>query len=138
MKKIAMAALLVSFGLGAAESSALADPSYSIKVDAPSVKRASAGVAKIHIVPGPGFHFNKDYPAKMVLDGVPAGVMVKKLTFTAKDAAALSEAGAEFDVGYTASQAGKKTLTGELKFAVCSASSCDPKKEKLSFTVEVK
>jgi hypothetical protein len=50
----------------------------------------------------------------------------------------LEEGGAEFDVAFTSADAGKKTFSGEFKFAVCSASTCDPKKEKLSFTVEVK
>ena len=29
--------------------------------------------------------------------------------------------GGEFDVAYTAAEAGKKVVTGEIKFAVCSA-----------------
>lgn len=118
-------------------SGAFADPAYTIRVDAPPVKKAHPGVAKIHIAPGQGFHFNKDYPASVTVTA-PAGVTVPKTKLTAKDAASLSETGAEFDVAYTPSQKGKKTFTGELKFAVCSASSCDPKKEKLAFTVEVK
>ena len=68
----------------------------------------------------------------------PAGVTVDKPKQTAKDAIKLEEAGADFDVTFTPSEPGQKTFTGELKFAVCSANSCDPKKQALNFTVDVK
>src|SRR6185503_13509574 len=137
MKKVALSAFVLALGLGTVALADHSDPAYQIKVDAPPAHKAKRGVAKIHIAPGAGFHFNKDYPAQATVQA-PAGVTVEKAKLTAKDAVALSEKGAEFDVAYTPAEAGRKTFTGELKFAVCSASSCDPKKEKLSFTVEVK
>lgn len=136
MNKIACAALSLSLGLSLS-GIAFADPAYQIKIDAPPAHREKRAVAKIRIAPGAGFHFNKDYPAQATVQA-PAGVTVEKAKLTAKDAVALSEKGAEFDVAYTPSAAGAKTFTGELKFAVCSANSCDPKREKVSFTVEVK
>jgi hypothetical protein len=128
---------LVSCVLGA-PAVALADPAYSVKIDAPPGKTAQKGVVKIVIQPGTGFHVNKDYPTSLTLTGIPAGVLVDKMKQTAKDAAKLTEQEAEFDVSYTASAAGKQTVTGDLKFAVCSANSCDPKKEKLTFVVDIK
>ena len=80
---------------------------------------------------------NKDYPTNLSVVA-PAGATVDKPKQGAKDAVKFAEEGADFDVAYTCNEAGKQTFTGELKFAVCSASSCDPKKEKLSFTVDVK
>ena len=69
---------------------------------------------------------NKEYPTSLVLSTVPAGVIVDKMKQTMKDAAKWEEAGGEFDVAYTAAEAGKKTVSGEIKFAVCSANTCDP------------
>ena len=125
----------VAFLLSSA-TAAFADSSYSIKVDAPSAKKTQRAVAKIHIAPGAGFHVNKDYPTSVTVVP-PTNVVVEKPKQTGKDAIKLAEEGADFEVAFTPADAGKKTFTGELKFAVCSASSCDPKKEKLSFTVDV-
>jgi hypothetical protein len=114
-----------------------ADASYALRLEVPPAKRGQKGVARIHIAPGAGFHMNRDYP--MVVSVVaPAGLAIERPKQTAKDAVKLEEAGVDFDVAYTASEAGAKLVTGELKFAVCNASSCDPKKEKLSFTIDVK
>jgi hypothetical protein len=128
---LAAAALLLP------EASALADSSFAIKVSAPPAAPQKRAVAKIHIAPGAGFHVNKDYPT-VVSVVAPPGVMVEKARQTAKDAVRLEEAGADFDIAFTPKEPGKKVFTGELKFAVCSADSCDPKKEQLAFTVEVK
>jgi hypothetical protein len=126
------------FGILCAPAVALADPSYALKIDAPPGKAAQKGLVKILIQPGSGYHVNKDYPASLTLTTIPAGVTVDKTKQTAKDATKLTEQEAEFDVSYTAATAGKQTVAGELKFAVCSANSCDPKKEKLTFVVDVK
>ncbi|MDB4969635.1 MAG: hypothetical protein JWN44_5324 [Myxococcales bacterium] len=115
-----------------------ADASYVLKVDAPAAKKGEKAVARVHITPGAGYHVNKEYPTSLVFTAVPAGVLVDKMKLTGKDAAKLEEAGAEFDVAYTAAQPGKKVVSGELKFAVCSATTCDPKKSNVSFEIDVK
>src|SRR5258708_2802938 len=113
---------------------AYADGSFTVKVEAPAGQKAHKGVAKIHVTPGAGFHVNKEYPAQAKVVA-PAGVTVDKDKVTPSK---VEEAGLDFEVAYTPADAGKKTFTGELKFAVCSANSCDPKKEALNFTVDVK
>ena len=112
--------------------------SYVLKVEAPPAKKGQKAVAKVKITPGSGYHMNKEYPTSLVLSSVPAGVLVDKMKMTAKDAAKWEEAEGEFDVAYTANEAGKKTVSGEIKFAVCSANTCDPKKSNVSFEIDVK
>jgi hypothetical protein len=136
-------ALVAVFAVPAVAATAVAQgpatvASYVLKVDAPAAKAGQKGVAKVHITPGAGYHMNKEYPTSLVFTAVPAGVLVDKMKLTAKDAAKFEEAGAEFDVAYTAAQPGKKVVTGELKFAVCSATTCDPKKSNVSFEIDVK
>jgi hypothetical protein len=135
-------ALLLSASLFAAPAVALADGAdtggYRIQIEVAPSKKAQKSVAKIHIAPAAGYHVNKEYPTTMTLSDVPAGILVDRLKQTAKDAVKLEEAGAEFDVAFTPADAGKKTINGELRFAVCSANSCDPKSAKLSIPVEVK
>ncbi|HEX9101357.1 MAG TPA: hypothetical protein VF997_04100 [Polyangia bacterium] len=112
--------------------------SYVLKVEAPPAKKGQKAVAKVKITPGAGYHMNKEYPTSLVLAAVPAGVTVDKMKQTMKDATKWEEAGGEFDVAYTAAETGKKTVSGEIKFAVCSANTCDPKKSNISFEIDVK
>jgi hypothetical protein len=114
------------------------ESSYVLKVDVSPAKKGQKAVAKVHITPGAGYHMNKEYPTSLVFTTVPAGVSVDKMKLTAKDAAKFEEAGAEFDIAYTAAQLGKKVVSGEIKFAVCSATTCDPKKSAVSFEIDVK
>jgi hypothetical protein len=122
----------------AASVGAQVQQSYVLKVEAPPAKKGQKSVAKIRITPGAGYHMNKEYPTSLVLNAVPAGVTVDKMKWTMKDATKWEEAGGEFDVPFTSTEAGKKTVTGELKFAVCSATTCDPKKSNVSFEIDVK
>jgi hypothetical protein len=110
---------------------AFGDPSYSVKIEAAPGKKATPGTVKIHLAPGTGYHVNRDYPTKLTVTP-PAGATVDKPKQTVADT------GADFELSYTCTEAGQKTFTGELKFAVCTEKTCDPKKEKLSFTVDVK
>jgi hypothetical protein len=133
MKKLVAAVALFSLPALAQQPSG-----YVLKVDAPPAKKGQKAVAKVTITPGAGYHMNKEYPTSLVLNSIPAGVMVDKMKQTIKDAAKWEEAGGEFDVAYTAAEPGKKTVTGEIKFAVCSATTCDPKKSNVSFEIDVK
>lgn len=112
--------------------------SYVLKVEAPPAKKGQKAVAKVRITPAAGYHMNKEYPTSLVLSAVPSGVTVDKMKWTMKDAAKWEEAEGEFDIAYTAADAGKKTVSGEIKFAVCSATTCDPKKSNVSFEIDVK
>jgi hypothetical protein len=118
-------------------ATARADSSYVLNVEVPPAQQGRRATAKIRITPATGYHINKEYPAEIVLVP-PAGVTLAKAKLAGKDAARLDEQAAEFDIGYTATQPGKKTVTGEIKFAVCSANSCDPKKIKLALDLEIR
>ncbi|HEY1585411.1 MAG TPA: hypothetical protein VGH63_06950, partial [Polyangia bacterium] len=122
MKKLVALVALVSLpALAQQQGERSTTSSYLLKVEAPPAKKGQKSVAKIRITPGAGFHMNKEYPTSLVLSTVPAGVTVDKMKQTVKDAAKWEEAGGEFDVAYTASNPGKQTVSGEIKFAVCSA-----------------
>ncbi len=137
MKKLVLVALSLVAPMALADRAA-ADASYVLKWDAPVAKSGQRAVAKLKVTPGAGFHINKEYPTSLVLSSVPAGVTVDKIKFGAKDAARWEEQGGEFEVAYRAVKPGKQVVSGELKFAVCSANSCDPKKSAVSFEIDVK
>ncbi len=131
MRTIGLMAALLLPNIG------FADPSYALKIETPAAQKAKRAVVKLHVTPGAGFHMNQQFPTVVSVVG-PAGVTVEHPKQNGKDAVKFDEHQADFDVAFVAADAGKKQFSGEFKFAVCSATSCDPKKEKLSFAVEVK
>lgn len=121
-----------------AAPTASTDPSFSYKFEVPApAKKGQRAVVTLRLLPGAGYHMNKDFPTSLTLTA-PAGLGLEKTKQGAKDATKFEDGGAVFEIGLTGSELGPKVVTGDLKFAVCTATSCDPKREKVSFTVEVK
>jgi hypothetical protein len=135
MKKI-LAAILVTVAM---TGTAIAGSNYKVNVSAPAAKVSTRSVAKITVEPTAGYKMNLEYPTKVTLTA-PEGVTLEKAKITLKDAdaAKIDKASAQFDVAYTADKPGKKTITGEVKFAVCTENDCIPQSERLSFDIDVK
>jgi hypothetical protein len=134
MKRALASAILL---VAALAGTAFAADNYKLSVEAPKAAVSARSVAKIKVLPTSGFHINVDYPTKVTITP-PDGVTLEKAKQTSKDAVKLDKSAAEFDVAFTSSAKGKKTFTGELKFAVCTENTCDPRVEKLSFEVDVR
>jgi hypothetical protein len=109
---------------------------YTVTISKVAARVNERATARIVIVPAKGYHINKDFPTSLKLTALP-GVTVEKLELGKADAR-LSEQEGSFEVGLTASQAGLKNIAGNLKFAVCSESSCDPQREAVTIAVEAK
>ena len=110
---------------------------FSLTVDAPAARVGAAAQVRVKVAAAAGYHVNKEYPTSLKLTA-PAGIEMPKATMTAKDGAKIETQAASFEIGYTAREAGKKVVTGTVSFAVCSETTCDPHREKLSFTIDVK
>ncbi|MEO6952275.1 MAG: hypothetical protein ABI321_10715 [Polyangia bacterium] len=108
-----------------------------MKVDVPAAKAGQHTVVKLHVKPGQGYHMNKEFPVGVTLNPT-AGIKADKPHLGKADAARFEEAGADFDLDLVAATPGKQVVTADMKFAVCSATACEPKREKVSFTLEVK
>jgi hypothetical protein len=136
MKNIlSIAALLMTVLTGTAFAH---DEDYAVSIKAPAAKASEKGVAKLKVTPKGKFHMNMEYPIKLTISA-PSGVTVEKAKQTAKDATKLDQAAAEFDIAFKSDSPGKKSFTGELKFAICEEqTSCHPHAEKVSFDVDVK
>jgi methionine-rich copper-binding protein CopC len=135
MKKTISAILAVL----AISGSAFAGSNYELSVKAPAAKMAEKSVAKIKVVPTNGYKMNVEYPTKVTLTA-PEGVTLAKakLTKADSDSVKVDKASAEFSVEFTAASAGKKTFTGEAKFAVCTETECLNQVAPVSFSVDVK
>lgn len=119
-------------------STAFAGGEYKLDVKAPaSAKKGEKATTTIHIEGTGGYHINQEYPTKLTITA-PAGVKVDKATQSKADAKKFAEGGADFAVDFTPSETGKKSFTGELKFAYCKTTDCNPKSEKIAFDVDVK
>ncbi len=111
---------------------------YTLTIDAPGDAAVNGqAVAKIVVKPADGYHFNKDFPTSLKVTP-PDGVDVPKAEQAAADAKKLDETEATFEVAFTPKAAGAKQFNATFKFAVCTATTCDPKREKLAWNVNVK
>jgi hypothetical protein len=133
MKK---ALLLAALAVATLTGTAFAADQYDLKVKAASGKAGEKTVATVSVKPKGAYHVNLEYPHKLVLTA-PDGVTVEKAKLVAKDAKISKEA-IEFEVAVTPAAKGKKTIEGELKFAVCTDTDCAPQTEKVSIVVDAK
>ena len=110
---------------------------YTVKLASPAkVTTGSKGSATLEIVPKKGWHLNDEFPYKLTV-AAPAGAKVAKPEQTKKDTVSFSHEKMKWAIDFEASAAGDKAFTGKVKFAVCTETSCDPKKEELAFNVKV-
>jgi len=111
---------------------------FVVTVDAPAGKVGAESGFTVSVKAKTGWKLNAEFPTKLKIEP-PAGVKVAKGTQKKADAVEFSEKkGASWKVQYTASAAGTKQFSGELRFAVCTDATCDPKKADLAFSVDVK
>lgn len=119
-------------------STAYAGDKYKLDLKPPaSAKKGEKATTKLHLEGAGGFHVNVDYPTKLTITA-PSGVKVEKASQTSKDAVKFAKEGADFNIDFTASETGKKSFTGEFKFASCTTDTCAPATEKIAFEVEIK
>ena len=115
---------------------AVGDKPYTLTLNKVSAQKGQPATATVLIKPAAGYHINKDFPTTLKLTP-PADVKLDKAQL-AKEDATLSEKEGSFQVKLTASAAGSKKIPGELRFAVCTDTTCDPQKTAVTLEVEVK
>jgi predicted small lipoprotein YifL len=122
----------------ALSSVAFAGGNYKLDVKAPaSAKKGEKATTTVHVNATGDFHINTEYPSKLTVTA-PSGVKLEKAKLEKADAKKLDKDGLDFAVEFTASETGKKSFTGELKFATCKTTDCAPQTEKIAFDVDVK
>jgi hypothetical protein len=109
---------------------------YTVAVDAKPVKVGAKAQATVTVTPAAGHHVNKDYPTSLTLKA-PAEVALAKPKMLKADGQ-VSEEKASFAVDYTANAPGTRLIMGTLKFAICTASTCDPRTAEVAIPVNAK
>jgi len=101
----------------------------------------SAGMdtkVQVVVIPKGTYHFNLEFPTSVSV-AAPAGVSIDKAKQGLKDAVTKDETnGATWDVSMTVSDKGEKEFRADVKFAVCTDTTCDPQKTTLAWKVDVK
>lgn len=111
---------------------------YTLSLKAPKdlAKGASARVWFV-VKPKKGWHMNEEFPPKLKINP-PEGVEVDKPNQGKEDADSYTKHEASWSINVKATTAGTKTFTGKLKFAVCTETTCNPRKPELAFALDVK
>ena len=110
---------------------------YIVDVLPPTdAKTGAASTIKVTLRPTGGYHVNKEFPIALTVVA-PDGVDLPKTKLTGPDGK-ITDDRADFEVAFTPKAAGEKAFTATFRFAVCTAETCDPKVEKLSWNVAVK
>ena len=113
------------------------DDRYALSIEAPEATAGEQTQIVVRVVPKAPWHMNLDFPTSLKVD-VPSGVEVANADLKKADATALDEDQAQFDVRFTAAEAGEKAFTGTFKFAVCQDDACAPVTENVEFKVAVR
>jgi len=110
---------------------------YTIKLSAPAQTTAGAdATATVELLPKGSYHLNKEFPTKLTATA-PADVKLKKDTQTIADAVTYSEKSGKWVFEFKTTAAGSKAFSCKFKFAVCTDTTCEPKKEDLAWNVTV-
>ena len=141
LSSVVAVGLALALGSGAVRAEggiagAVASKPYSITVSPVSGSKGQPVKATIVIKPGAGYHMNEEFPTKLKLSP-PPGVTPSKAELTRADAV-MSKQECRFELTLTASEAGKKTVAGQLSFAVCTETTCDPQKAPVAIELIVK
>jgi hypothetical protein len=113
------------------------DERYALSIETPEAKAGERAQVVVRVVPKEPWHMNLDFPTSLKVDA-PGGVELANADLKKADATALDEDQAQFDVQFTAAQAGDKAFVGTFKFAVCQDSECAPVTENVEFKVAVR
>jgi hypothetical protein len=112
------------------------DTSYALMTEQAAPTTAGGEtVARLVVKPGAGYKMNKEFPTKLTLEP-PAGVTLAKPVMVLEDAEKFSEQELTFAVKMSAPAAGEFTIPGTFKFAVCTDTTCDPKKQKVALVLK--
>lgn len=132
VKTLGAALALSSILAGAAQ----AEEIYEVKKADTKAAVGVKGTTSVTIAAKAGWHVNAEAPVSLKLLPDP-GIAVAKPKLTRADLAQSTEDLARFDVAFTASEPGKKTINCEASFVMCQATTCKPVREKLALLVDV-
>jgi hypothetical protein len=135
--------LTLALGLAAAATMATAarsaragERTYEIQKAAPAATVGAPSKASVTVQGKNGWHVNEEAPITISLKA-DEGITLPKAKLARADLAQSSKESARFDIPFSASAAGKKTITAEARFVMCQEQACKPEKETVALEIEV-
>ena len=137
--RIALGALIMAAGAGAAEPGSEAARSYRIETEGTTRQVPSGGEGKLvlTIVPLNGTHVHPAAPLKIALSGTP-GLKLSRQVLGHADAVDPKADGPRFEVSFTGSQAGAQEARAKVDFFICSDQWCVKQSRDVAVPVDVK
>lgn len=127
-------ATLVALAVATFAGAAFANEGFTITTHGGKGKANEQVTSVIKVTAKGAYHINKEYPHKVTLTA-PEGVTIESAKVKGN---VDSETQLSFVVKSTSAAAGKKDITAEVKFAVCTETTCEPAVEKVTLSVEAK
>lgn len=90
----------------------------------------------ISIKPRGAYHLNQEFPTSVTSE-VPKSIALEKPQLVKADAKLFSEQQIQFEVAFSASEAGEFKVTALVDFAVCTAKTCIPLRKNLPVSLKV-
>jgi hypothetical protein len=129
-------AVLVAVSVLAVATAGAEPPTHEIQKSAPRATVGVASTASVTVQGRNGWHVNQDAPITVTAKADP-GVDLPKPKQGRHDLAQSSKESARFDIPFSATAAGKKTITAETRFVMCQEQACKPVKETVALEIDV-
>jgi DsbC/DsbD-like thiol-disulfide interchange protein len=130
---VGLAALAAALAPGAASADEI---TYAVQKSAPAAKVGVSANLSLTVVGKNGWHVNEEAPITASLKADP-GVALPKVKLTRADLAQSTKQSVRFEIPFSASEAGKKTITAQTRFVMCQEQACKPVNEIVTLQVDV-
>lgn len=120
----------------AAAAQAADATTYEIQKSAPATTVGATAKASVTVQGKNGWHVNEEAPITITLKS-DDGVTLPKTKMARADLAQSTKETARFDIPFSATSAGKKTITAEARFVMCQEQACKPAKETVALEIQV-
>jgi len=129
--------VLAALILAAPHGARAEGPTHELRKTEPKVVAGAKASASLTIAARNGWHVNEEAPITLSLATSDASVTVSKSKLGRADLAESTKETARFEIPFSASAPGTKTINAEAKFVMCQETACKPVKETLAFNIEV-
>jgi hypothetical protein len=135
--RISLGVGLAALAVAVAPASASADEvTYAVQKSAPAAQVGVSANLSLTVVGKNGWHVNEEAPITATLKADP-GVALPKVKLTRADLAQSTKQSVRFEIPFSASETGKKTITAQTRFVMCQEQACKPASETVTFDVDV-
>jgi DsbC/DsbD-like thiol-disulfide interchange protein len=134
---LSFASLAAALLLAAPQGARAEGPTHEIRKTEPKVVAGAKASASLTIAARNGWHVNEEAPITLSLATSDATVTVAKSKLGRADLAESTKETARFDIPFSVTDPGTKTINAEAKFVMCQQTACKPVKETLAFNIEV-